>query len=71
MQPGVGEIGSVVINVISKFAGLFSDAIYHGDQVHQCSSHSGQLDSGKFVQLCTAMAQEANTAPGMGAYCWK
>lgn len=68
----MGEIGSVVIETIAQFAGsIFSDAMYHGDQVHQCSSHSGQLDSGKFVKVCTAMAEEAGTAPGIGAYCWK
>lgn len=70
--PGVGEIAGVVIGIVSQFAGaIFSDATYHGDQVHQCSSHSGQLDSGKFVQLCTGLAQEAGTDPGVGAYCWK
>lgn len=58
--------------IVSTWAGtVFSDAMYHGNQKHQCSSAGGQLDSGKFVQICTAMAKEAKTPAGMGAYCWK
>ncbi|GME52151.1 uncharacterized protein JN550_000465 [Neofusicoccum parvum] len=41
----------------------FNDVTYHGDQVHQCSSASNQIDSGAFVECCKNFGVE-------GAYCW-
>ncbi|KAH8591018.1 hypothetical protein B0O99DRAFT_281312 [Bisporella sp. PMI_857] len=63
------EIGGSIPLLGGILGGIVSDARYRGDKNHQCSSGSGQIDSGKFVKACASLG--VGTEPYGGAFCWK